>query len=217
MRSFSTTARVSGVAAATVALLATGLFGVNTAAAQEQPIDPDRAHEIMETPWPEYEVGDVHGNIELVSTYLTLETDEDGKPFWDEHPTRVFTEELADAVENYQAHVGLDEQRRIGEPEWDHFSDGQFPEDAFDWGPPAGNNFYGPGDSGKGVGTVQFLLVERGYLDPGQVDEQYGSETEAAVEEFQADKVCPEIDVSEQECVDGLTGEVTYRALVSVE
>lgn len=37
------------------------------------------------------------------------------------------------------------------------------------------------------------------------------------VEGFQSEQVCPEVAVSAQSCVDGLVGEVTYRALVTIE
>ncbi|WP_152436770.1 hypothetical protein [Nocardiopsis xinjiangensis] len=55
MRSFATTARLAGLAAATAALM-----GAGTAVADDRPIEPAEAPENMERPWPEYAAGGVH-------------------------------------------------------------------------------------------------------------------------------------------------------------
>ncbi|WP_017615676.1 peptidoglycan-binding domain-containing protein [Nocardiopsis salina] len=216
MRSFSTTAKVSGVAAATAALLGGGLYGATAASAEERPIEPAQAPQIMDTPWTEYAVGDSHANVYAVTNYLTAETDDAGEPYWPEDPTEDLTQPVSDALLDYQADRGLGEHGEIKEELWGHFSDGQFVTGAFGWGP-ANGAFYTIDDTGVGVESVQYLLIHHGYLDEGGDDGHYGPVTEAAVEDFQANEVCPEVDVSEQECVDGLAGEVTYRALVTVE
>lgn len=216
MRSFSTTAKVSGVAAATTALLGASLFGATAVSADDRPIEPAEAPQIMDTPWPEYAVGDSHANVYAVTNYLTAETNDEGEAYWTEDPTEELTQEVSDALLEYQADRGLGEHGEIKEELWGHFSDGQFVDGSFGWGPGNGE-FYTVGDSGEGVESVQYLLIQHGYLAEGGDDGQYGGDTEAAVEDFQANEVCPEADTAEQECVDGLTGEVTYRALVSVE
>jgi len=216
MRSFAKTARITGVAVATAALVGAGLFSANTtAAAEERPIDPAEAPEIMENPWPEYAAGDSHANIDAVTTYLTVETDANGAPYWEEAPTQEFTEDLPDVLLAYQADRGLGEHGEIKEELWGHFSDAQFGGGA-DWGP-ANNAFYAQGDTGEGVEALQRLLIHHGYLDEGGDDGQYGPGTEGAVEDFQSGQMCPEVSVAAQDCVDGLAGEVTYRALVTIE
>lgn len=214
MRSFTTIARVSGVAAATAALLGLGTLTATTAMAEERPIDPADAPEIMERPWPEYEVGESHPNIWVVSTILTAETDGNGDPYWGEEPTGELTDELSEALTVYQDDEGLGNHGQIKEELWGHFSDAQFPGDAA-WGPGDGRDFYTIGDSGEGVENVQEMLINQDYLTEDDKDGVYGSVTEEAVMDFQGDQVCSEVTLSEAQCVDGLTGEVTWRALVT--
>lgn len=217
MRSFSITAKVSGVAVATAALVGAGLFSANAVAAEDRPIDPADAPEIMERPWPEHGVGETHANVWVVSNYLTVEFDDNGDPYWPHDPTEELDEELSEAIEQYQQDNGMGDHGHIHEELWGHFSEGQFGGAAFDWGPGDGRDFYTQGDSGEGVESVQYMLIDHGYLDEDEPDGQYGPVTEEAVEDFQANEVCPELSISQQDCVDGLAGAVTYRALVTIE
>ena len=56
------------------------------------------------------------------------------------------------------------------------------------------------GSTGEAVRQLQQALKDLGY-DPGAVDGQFGSKTEAAVKTFQRDRNLP---------VDGIVGEVTW-------
>src|SRR5690625_487141 len=127
MRSFAKTARITGAAVATAALLRAGVFSANTAAAgAARPIDPAEAPEIMENPWPEYAAGDSHANIDAVTTYLTVETDANGAPYWEEAPTQAFTVDLPDVLLAFQADRGLVEHGELKAELCGPFSEAQF-------------------------------------------------------------------------------------------
>lgn len=214
MRSLATTARFSGVVAATAALLGLGTMTAGTAMAEERPIDPADAPEIMERPWPEYEAGEKHSNIWVVSNILTVETDDSGEPYWDEEPTDEFTDELSEAVAAYQTDEGLGDHGNIKEELWGHFSDVQFSGEAA-WGPGDGRGFYTIPDTGEGVENIQEMLINQGHLDEDDKDGIYGQVTEEAVLDFQGEQVCGVAALSEPQCQDGLVGVVTWRALVT--
>jgi hypothetical protein len=220
MGNLTTLAKLSGAALLTLGLIGGGVLTASAAFADDQPISPADAPEIMERPWPEYPAdGETHTNILVATTYLNNILDADGDPYWDEPPTNTYSPVLEEVLLQYQAAQGLGEHGELKEEMWQHFSDLQFDTSTVGvpWGPGGGRNFYDQGDSGAGVEAVQSLLIHHGYLPPEQLDGQYGPVTQGAVEAFQTDVVCDEasIGVSAAACVDGWTGEVTYRALIA--
>lgn len=225
MGNLTTAARLSGTALLTMGLIGGGTLTASAAFANEtdvEPIAPADAPEIMERPWPEYPAdGETHMNILVAMTYLHHQTDADGNPYWDEPPTNTYNEEFKKALTVYQGDFGLGEHGELKEEMWQHFSDIQFDYETprATWGPPASQNYYGIGDQGAGVEALQSLLIHQGYLDSSELDGHYGEITETAVIRYQTDVVCDEasIAISAADCIDGLTGEVTFRALVAFE
>lgn len=197
-----------------------GLATIPNATAEERPIEPEAAPGIMDRPWPEYPSDtDQHPNIFAATTILAAETNSDGLPYWQEDPTDTYSDDLATAVEYYQLEEGLGEHGEMKEEFWGHLDALQFDTDVEtpDWGPQVGPDFYTNGDSGQGVIALQHLLYTQAYLDWDDVDGAYGGDTTAAVEEFQRDNVCAEVEdvAAEQQCDDGLVGTVTWRALIT--
>lgn len=222
MGNLTTLAKLSGAALLTMGLAGGSTMTASAASADDEPIAPADAPEIMERPWPEYPAdGETHMNILVATTYLNNQTDEDGVPYWDEPPTNTYTPQLAEVLEVYQDDHGLGDHGELKEEMWQHFSDIQFDLNTTraPWGPPEGLNYYGTGHEGPGVEALQSLLIHQGYLDEGELDGVFGENTEDAVMRYQTDVVCDEasIRVSVANCVDGLAGEVTWRALVAFE
>lgn len=225
MGNLTTFARLSGAALLTLGLVGGGTLtasAASAASADEEPIAPADAPEIMERPWPEYPAdGDTHMNILVATTYLNNQTDENGNPYWDEPPTNTYTPQLKEVLEVYQDDHGLGDHGELKEEMWQHFSDLQFDihTPSVPWGPPGEQNFYTLDNTGPGVEALQSLLIHQGYLDEGDLDGYYGDDTREAVVQYQTDVVCDEasIRVSAANCIDGLAGEVTWRALVAFE
>ena len=218
----TTLAKLSGAAALTMALVGGGTLAASAAFAAEEPISPADAPGIMERPWPEYPAdGDTHTNILVATAYLHNQTDGDGVPYWDEPPTNTYTPRLKEVLEVYQDDHRLGDHGELKEEMWQHFSDIQFDLNTprAPWGPPSGLNYYGTGHEGPGVEALQTLLIHQGYLDDEDLDGIFGGDTEDAVIRYQTDVVCDEeaISVSAASCVDGLAGEVTFRALVAFQ
>ena len=214
--------KLSGAALLTAGLVAGGTLAATAASADEQPIEPADAPEIMERPWPAYpDDAETHRNIWVATLYLNNQIDDDGNPYWGQPPTNTFSPELEEALSVYQDDMELGEHGHLKEEMWGHFSDLQFGSTAAEvpWGPREGQNFYTVGDSGPGVHALQSLLEFHEYLPPEGVDGDFGTDTEQAVIEFQTDVVCDEADigVSASDCIDGLVGEVTWRAQVAFE
>lgn len=220
MGNLTTLAKLSGAALLTMGLIGGGTLTATAAFADDEPIAPADAPEIMERPWPEYPAdGETHMNILVATTYLNNQLNGEDDPYWDEPPTNTYSPVLEEVLLEYQADKGLGEHGELKEEMWQHFSDLQFDTStpSVPWGPGGGRNYYDTGDSGPGVQAVQSLLIHHGYLDSGELDGHYGPITKNAVTEFQTDVVCDEagISVSAAACVDGLTGEVTWRALIA--
>ncbi|HJE60564.1 MAG TPA: peptidoglycan-binding protein [Nocardiopsis listeri] len=209
--------KISGVALLTAAFIGGGAFTASTAMADDEPIAPADAPEIMERPWPEYPAdGETHNNIWVATTLLNAQTDPDGDPYWDQDATNAWNGEIEEVLLTYQDDKDLGEHGELKEEMWQHFSDIQY-QDGVSWGPGNGRDYYDTGDSGPGVYALQSMLIDHGYLDSTQLDGQYGEITKLNVTRFQTDHVCDQVSVSEAACVDGLTGEVTWRALVSAD
>lgn len=214
--------KLSGAALLTAGLVAGGTLAATSASADEQPIEPADAPEIMERPWPAYpDDAETHTNIVVATTYLHHQTDEDGLPYWGEPPTNTFNEDLREVLKVYQDDHELGEHGELQEEMWGHFSDIQFDFNTTraTWGPPESQNFYTVGDGGPGVEALQSLLIHQRYLDADGLDGEFGEDTRDAVIGFQTDVVCDEasIGVNVSDCIDGLAGEVTWRALVAFE
>ncbi len=212
MTRVSKKAKLATVVTAGAAVLGVSFWAMPSAMADDQPITPEEAPEIMERPWPEYpNDGETHKNIWVVSTYLAAEED-GGEPYWPQDPTNTYSPDLAEAIERYQADHEIGEHGEIKEELWSHFSDAQFGSSQAEWGPGDGRNYYTGTDSGPGVMAIQGMLIDQGYLDEGGLDGEFGDDTTAAVEDYQEAEVC---DDGDTECVDGLAGEVTWRSLVT--
>jgi hypothetical protein len=222
MGNLNTLTKLSGTALLTLGLVGGGTLTASAAFADDGPIAPADAPEVMELPWPEYPAdGDTHTNILVATTYLNNLLDANSEPHWDEPPTNTYSPALEEVLFEYQEFQGLEENGELKEELWQHFSDLQFDLSTVGvpWGPGESRNYYDQGDSGAGVEAVQSLLIHHGYLDADGLDGQYGPGTQSAVEDFQTDVVCDEasISVSAADCVDGWTGEVTWRALIASE
>lgn len=209
----------SGIGLAGAAIV--GLATIPSAMAEERPIDPADAPGIMDRAWPEYPTdAEQHANIYAATTILGAEYNSDGIPYWPVDPTDEWNDDLEAAVAYYHLEEGLgDDTRVMGEDFWGHLDALQYDTDVAtpDWGPQIGPDFYTNGDEGAGVEALQYLLYNQDYLAEDEVDGQYGPLTTAAVEDFQRDNVCEEVQGEEaaQQCDDGLTGTVTWRALVT--
>ncbi|QVQ51943.1 peptidoglycan-binding protein [Spiractinospora alimapuensis] len=213
-------ARKSTIGLASVALLGGGMVATSaTATAEEGPIEPADAPDIMDRPWPEYPNDtDTHINIYAATIILGAEVDENGDQFYGDHPIPNYTTAVEDAVLLYQADRGLGEHGEMKEEFWGHLDTIQFDRSTPnpDWGPDPVKWYYDLGDEGAGVLAIQNLLINYGYMPDNSDNGEYDTDTMDAVKEFQRDQVCEEVVAEAQSpCDDGWVGTVTWRALVT--
>lgn len=191
--------RIALGAAATAALVAAGLVAAPAALA-DRPGDevPEALQaEILALPWQNIAEGDegrlVQGVKHLLIAY--------GVPYEPESPG--YDAHMADRVEYYQqmkndegADIPVDGSQ-VSDETWHHLRQ--------DFGAVSSG-------SGERVMFVQLMLIEHGYLEPGQSDGVWGPITGDAVVAFQED-TCN----ADGDCLagDGIVGPLTFRALAT--
>lgn len=188
----NTLTRLTALLATAFLALAGTLTLQSSASAEDVESTSDDVIEAIEAqPWPEYGLGDQSPDI-AAATYLLIEHGHD--PHLDADSPSEFDAHTEAAVLDYQEANNLHEDGRLNSETWELLRQQTFGE-------------YGPGSSGPVVEAVQFLHSAKfhSHLD---VDGQYGEVTEAAVRESQQF-----FDIG----VDGIVGEVTWRALVTFQ
>ncbi|WP_393916081.1 peptidoglycan-binding domain-containing protein [Halostreptopolyspora alba] len=178
---------------ATGALMVTGGVATAPAALADGPDTPDEViAEIEALEWPEYGLGDEDPDISVAGWLLV---NLGYLPTSYELPNDEFTEELEDAVLEFQGDgdIDLPETGRLDQETWDNLRK---------------RNYGIPvqlGDTGERVFAVQYNLNEDYGYDLA-VDGIYGPNTQSAVIEMQEEfGIDP----------DGLVGVITFRALVA--
>ncbi|MBB4931013.1 peptidoglycan hydrolase-like protein with peptidoglycan-binding domain [Lipingzhangella halophila] len=188
----STIRRMTTTLAAGALVLTGGSAGAPAALAD----GPDTPHEVIveieAMEWPEYEVGDSDIDI-AVAGYLLRYLGHLPDDY--ELPNSDFTEELEDAVLEFQTDGDIDvpDTGRLDQETWDNLRKEIF-------GTPMGQ-----GRIGDPVCAVQHSLIHD-YDKDITHDCRFGPETEGAVKEVQRDFGIDD---------DGLVGVITFRAMIA--
>ncbi|MDA8369829.1 MAG: peptidoglycan-binding protein [Nocardiopsaceae bacterium] len=192
--------RTATVVASGALALTVGLAGAPAALADRVGDDPPEqlGAELMARPYPTYSQGDRGYIVRAIQHMLipTVDYDPGDGVFG------VYTPHVTDAVRAWQEeNNGVPEhaEGKVETETWNMFRD---------WYGEVGRH-----SSGHKVSAAQSMLVERGYLDPDDIDGIFGGVTEDAVISFQED-TCTE---GGEECLvgDGWVGPLTFRALVT--
>ncbi|MGQ4271519.1 peptidoglycan-binding domain-containing protein [Nocardiopsis changdeensis] len=183
------TTRITALLAAALLATAAALTGASAASADDlAATSDDTLAEIEATPWPEYSMGDVDADILAAKLLITEQGFDPGAE------DAEFDGEFRAAVLNYQAANDLEDSGTLNAETWLLLREQTFGE-------------YGPGSRGNVVRAVQHLINAKFEAHLG-VDGIYGPDTEDAVRWVQ-----DFFGIG----VDGITGEYTFRALVTYQ
>ncbi len=179
------------------ALLFGGVATAPAALADGPDTPPEVIAEIEAMEWPEYALGDSDTDIAVANYLLRHEGFLDSQPNCD-NPEEEFTEELEDAVLEYQKDPDIDlpETGKLDEETWENLRKRNFD-------PALQNDDIAT--SGDHVCGSQYSLVND-YDKDLNVDGLYGTNTKDAVAEVQE-----EFGID----ADGLLGVITFRAMIA--
>lgn len=214
---FSTRKALAVVAGSTL-LLGLGSTTAGYADGPDSEESPELAAEIMAEPWPTYAAGDSDPNVAVAKILLDLEGyyewDVDAAPEEQQH----FGDDLEQALYEIQEDLDIGENGELHAEVWNHFDHLQFAGGTDAWGPGDGRTYYDSPDVGWEVGAIQRMLIKWDYADDSDNTGHY-ADTRDAVVEFQSDTCREGADPEDPdaECLDddGLTGTLTWRALVT--
>ncbi|WP_170134382.1 peptidoglycan-binding domain-containing protein [Murinocardiopsis flavida] len=178
----------TAIAAGAVVFTA-GLAGAPMALADGPDTSPQVRAEIEALPWPSYSQGDTSPDIASAKYLLKAEGYYKGDV---ETDPESFDAELVQAVAAFDKANDLPADSSLDSETWNTLRGAVFGE-------------YGPGTSGAVVCGIQYLLIHD-YGKKLDLDCQYGPATTKAVKEVQG-----QFDID----ADGITGPITYRALVA--